>query len=409
MGKGTISASSMAAAGSDPSQAIALADPSSALSQFKLAAQSIESQYPGALSAFKGYVNKGTSGVLDLNTQALISSLPVSTTAMDTMNELRGYLGMAPVSPTAGLSLKLDNTINKLRSGDLSGTPAADSMVSRLMDARDQLAAAEGISDTGERSSSKAQILSSLNDLGSAIGGLGPEFSSIAGDLQDVQGRFEAGYGQDAAKPPSAADIQAKLEANPAYQFRLSQGMKAIDRSAAAKGNLLSGNTLAAAQQFGQGLASQEYENQVNRLSGLLNQSLPAVYQQQGLLSNMGNTLGQTGQLLGAAAGDTYKQMAQADQQAYTQSGQGLLQSSALQSQEAQQAALTNAQLQQQASQTNAQLAQQAALNNASKTLPTSQQISQAGMLAGQLQSYTNPVSSLPTNYSTGGSGGFLA
>ena len=409
MGKGTISPSQMTAASADPSRAIALADPSSALSQFKLAAQSIESQYPGALSAFKGYVTKGTSGVLDLNTQALISSLPVSTTAMDTMNELRGYLGMAPISPTAGLTVKMDNTINKLRSGDLAGTPAADSMVSRLMDARDQLTSAEGLTDPAERTASKAQILSSLNDLGSAIGGLGPEFSSIVGDLQDVQGRFEAGYGQDAAKPPSASDIQAKLEANPAYQFRLNQGMKAIDRSAAAKGNLLSGNTLAAAQQFGQGLASQEYENQVNRLSGLLNQSLPAVYQQQGLLSNMGNYLGQTGNMLGAAAGDTYKQMAQADQQAYTQSGQGLLQSSALQSQEAQQAALTNAQLQQQASQTNAQLEQQAALNNASKTLPTSQQISQAGMLAGQLQSYTNPTSSLPGTYSTAGSGGFLA
>jgi hypothetical protein len=41
--------------------------------------------------------------------------------------------------------------------------------------------------------------------------------------------------------------------------------MKALERSAAARGNLLSGSTLKGVQRFGQDLASQEYQNAFNR------------------------------------------------------------------------------------------------------------------------------------------------
>lgn len=56
---------------------------------------------------------------------------------------------------------------------------------------------------------------------------------------------------------------------DPAYQARMQAGTSAIERSAAAKGMLGSGNTLAELTQFGQGLASQEYQNQFQRLSEL--------------------------------------------------------------------------------------------------------------------------------------------
>jgi len=56
---------------------------------------------------------------------------------------------------------------------------------------------------------------------------------------------------------------------SPDYQFALQQGQQATERSAAARGNLLSGNTLAAAQNYGQGLATQNYGRYVSQLSGL--------------------------------------------------------------------------------------------------------------------------------------------
>lgn len=56
-----------------------------------------------------------------------------------------------------------------------------------------------------------------------------------------------------------------QFQQDPGYAFRLSEGMKALDQQAAARGGLMSGNALRAAQQYGQGLASQEYQNAFNR------------------------------------------------------------------------------------------------------------------------------------------------
>jgi hypothetical protein len=53
---------------------------------------------------------------------------------------------------------------------------------------------------------------------------------------------------------------------DPSYAFRLGEGQQALERSAAAKGMLGSGNILAELQKYGQGMASQEYQNQYNRL-----------------------------------------------------------------------------------------------------------------------------------------------
>ena len=52
---------------------------------------------------------------------------------------------------------------------------------------------------------------------------------------------------------------------DPGYAFRLSEGMKALERSAAARGGLLSGSTMKGVQRFGQNLASEEYQNAFNR------------------------------------------------------------------------------------------------------------------------------------------------
>ena len=52
---------------------------------------------------------------------------------------------------------------------------------------------------------------------------------------------------------------------NPAYQFQLKQGQQALDRSSAARGMGYSGAQMKASQQYGQGLASQQYDKEYNR------------------------------------------------------------------------------------------------------------------------------------------------
>lgn len=55
------------------------------------------------------------------------------------------------------------------------------------------------------------------------------------------------------------------FQADPGYAFRQSEGQKAIDNSAAARGSSLSGATLKALTRFGQDTASNEYQNSYNR------------------------------------------------------------------------------------------------------------------------------------------------
>ena len=63
-----------------------------------------------------------------------------------------------------------------------------------------------------------------------------------------------------------------KITDSNAYKFRFNEGQRGIERSAAAKGMLGSGNTLAALAQYGQGMASDEYGNEVSRLGALSGQ-----------------------------------------------------------------------------------------------------------------------------------------
>lgn len=66
------------------------------------------------------------------------------------------------------------------------------------------------------------------------------------------------------------------LMTDPSYQFRLKQGQQALERSAAGKGNLFSGNTGVALTQYGQDMASQEFTNAFNRLMTLSSTGLDA-------------------------------------------------------------------------------------------------------------------------------------
>ena len=59
------------------------------------------------------------------------------------------------------------------------------------------------------------------------------------------------------------------FEATPGYQFRRDEGLKAIERSASARGLLASGGALKAQQRFGDNIASAEFENYANRLANL--------------------------------------------------------------------------------------------------------------------------------------------
>jgi hypothetical protein len=98
---------------------------------------------------------------------------------------------------------------------------------------------------------------------------------------------------------------------DPGYAFRLSEGQKALDRQAAARGGLISGGALKAAQRFGQDLGSQEYQSAYNRaLTGYGTDVAREnqLYNRQAAMAGIGQTatnlVGQAGQNYATSAGN---------------------------------------------------------------------------------------------------------
>lgn len=121
---------------------------------------------------------------------------------------------------------------------------------------------------------------------------------------------------------------------DPSYQWAVDQGNQAVNRSAAAKGGLFSGNTGIALQNYGQNMANQQYGNYYNRLFNMSNMgrgtatgvaqmgtdksnTVAGLYGNQGsiasnyyntnaqAMSNMANVIGQGGQYTFDKALDT--------------------------------------------------------------------------------------------------------
>jgi hypothetical protein len=111
---------------------------------------------------------------------------------------------------------------------------------------------------------------------------------------------LEAGQTALNALTPLATNYQkfgmGQFQADPGYAFRLSEGQKALDRSAAARGGLISGAALKAATRYGQDMGSQEYQNAFNRYQTERNAQLAPLQSLAGVGQTSANTLGAAGQ-----------------------------------------------------------------------------------------------------------------
>lgn len=109
--------------------------------------------------------------------------------------------------------------------------------------------------------------------------------------------------------PFAGMDVSQAFDftATPSYQFRLSEGEKALERSAAARSGVLSGAQVKALMKYGQDMATQEFDNVLNRLAGLIdtgfnaasgsaNTAMTNASAQTGILNNMANAHAGAGQ-----------------------------------------------------------------------------------------------------------------
>ena len=108
-----------------------------------------------------------------------------------------------------------------------------------------------------------------------------------------------------------------QFQQDPGYAFRMQEGMKALERSAAARGGLLSGGMLKGAQRYGQDLASQEYMNAFNRYQAERNAQLNPLQSLAGVGQTATNQLGQAGQTMAGNVGQALGAAAQARASGY--------------------------------------------------------------------------------------------
>ena len=85
---------------------------------------------------------------------------------------------------------------------------------------------------------------------------------------------------------------QQMLEMDPGYGFRLGEGLKALERMQASRGNFLSGGAMKAGQRFAQDTASQEYGNAYNRLANIAGLGQTAGTQMGGAAAGFGTSAG---------------------------------------------------------------------------------------------------------------------
>lgn len=125
---------------------------------------------------------------------------------------------------------------------------------------------------------------------------------------QDQMPWMQAGQTALNALTPLATNYQKfgmdQFQKDPGYAFRLSEGQKALDASAAARGGLISGNALRAAQAYGQNMGSQEYQNAFNRYQAERNAQLNPLQSLAGVGQTTAQQLGQAGAQNAGAVGN---------------------------------------------------------------------------------------------------------
>jgi hypothetical protein len=126
-----------------------------------------------------------------------------------------------------------------------------------------------------------------------------------------------ADYGRFKTADFTPADFEAGKD--PGYAFRLSEGLKGIDRTAAARGGLISGNALKAASGFAGDQASQEYTNAFNRFQTIRGNTLQPFQVGAAAGQSAAAMQGQANLNFGTAGANA----ASANNAAYGQFGQG--------------------------------------------------------------------------------------
>jgi len=138
--------------------------------------------------------------------------------------------------------------------------------------------------------------------------GLNPNTTVSGTNADGTAVTLPAGLNVDTSSPDYgkyARDFgMSDFTTDPGYAFRLDQGNKALNAAAAARGGMISGNALTAAQNYGQQMGSQEYQNAYNRYQTNRANQLQPLQSLMGIGQTSTNALTNAAGAYGTAAGN---------------------------------------------------------------------------------------------------------
>ena len=139
----------------------------------------------------------------------------------------------------------------------LLGNKANKDSINAQVDAQNQAAAAS--------EAAKREAIQYLKQETDDVAGFYKKQMESAGEPYDQYRKLGEGllndYLQNLRQGPGTFNYQE----SPGYQFTLNEGLKAVDRSAAARGGLLSGRAVKEATRYAEGVANQDYYNAYDR------------------------------------------------------------------------------------------------------------------------------------------------
>lgn len=209
--------------------------------------------------------------------------------AMATTNQganLTGYTGGAPLTPLGGNLTNL-------------AAPAANYQIPAQV--------ATGGSDPAASGGTASTTAGDVGNLLQLFGGLYGVYNSVQTNNSAQQvlaqsnpfGAYRGIYGNQLLQLMQNPSSVTSL---PGYNFQLDQGVAALDRSALAPGGVGQGGGLdTQLTQYGQGLASSFYNNQVQTLSGLAGANIPPANPAQALQGVGGAATGLGSSIAGVA------------------------------------------------------------------------------------------------------------
>lgn len=370
MGKG----SSGASAGQATGYAV---DTAAMQAAFAAGADEVRREFPRGLEQFQNYAEQSLSGYLKLQGQANQVLVPFSDAATAAVGDLRYFLGLPGLSPTANTAAAVRSAAQQATVG--TGNAQYASIGNAMIELSQKMDNAEKLSDPSQRQAASLDIYADTQSIIERIN-TDQEQVPLYGDqltaedkqrrmstLENLEAQFRAPIQQfqrnydtqfDPNKRPDPQEITDRLTQLPEYQMKLQQGTQAMERSQAARGVLQSGNALIEAQQFGQGLAESAYQSHISQVSGLLGITMPAAGAMSQNMSKTGDTLLQTQYNMGQTRQKSIETQAQLQMQNNQMLGGELNRAAISTAGNYTNASIANAQMQTQASMQNAQSAQ---------------------------------------------------